>query len=140
MKFSQQQKPNSTYGFKMIALNESKNASTYAAVLDIRLPGRSKDYYIFQLARKVGKFHTIVIDRGYTTLSLVEKLFLKGFYVAGTIKKLKNLPTEILKCKVSSKSERVQVSRLRRERDDEAIDADAEAHAVLNSVVNDMVL
>jgi hypothetical protein len=31
----------------------------------------------------------------------------------------------------------VQVSRLRRERDDDAIDADAEAHAVLNSVVND---
>jgi hypothetical protein len=50
---------------------------------------------------------------------------------------LKNLPTEILKCKVSSKSERVQVSRLRRERDDEPIDADAEAHAVMNSVVND---
>jgi hypothetical protein len=61
----------------MVSLNDSKNAYTYAAVLDIRLPGRSKDYYIFQLAHKVGKFRTIVIDRGYTTLSLVEKLFKK---------------------------------------------------------------
>jgi hypothetical protein len=88
MKFSQQPKP-TPHGFKMIALNDSKNAYTYAAVLDIRLPGRSKDYYIFQLARKVGKFRTIVIDRGYTTLSLVEKSFKKGFYVVGTIKRLK---------------------------------------------------
>jgi hypothetical protein len=102
MKFIQQPKPTPN-GFKMIALNDSKNAYTYAAILDIHLSGRSKDYYIFKLARKVGKYRTIIIDRGYATLSLVRELYEKGFYVVGTIKKYRKIPKEILEAKMLSR-------------------------------------
>jgi hypothetical protein len=95
----------------MIALTDSKNAYVYAATLDLRIPGRPKDYYILKLVKKVGKYRTIVIDRGYVTLSLVENLFLKGYYLVGTIKRYRNIPQEILNFKMNTSTYRRQRDR-----------------------------
>jgi hypothetical protein len=76
MKFSQQPKPTPN-GFKMIALNDAKNAYTYAAILDTRETGTDKEKYIRKLIGKLGKYRTVVLDRRYVTISLAEKASLK---------------------------------------------------------------
>ncbi len=121
MKFSQQPKPTPN-GFKMIALNDAKNAYTYAAILDTRETGTAKEKYILKLVGKVGKYRTVVLDRGYVTISLAEKLLKKGFYVVGTIKRYKNIPQEILKFKIPGR----QTQPLRKRKGNEIDDIDEE--------------
>jgi hypothetical protein len=95
--FTQQPKPTPN-GLKMIAVVDSKNGYFISGKIYARILGLSKEKIILDLVTgKNLENRTIVIDREYTTLGLVENLVKIGFQVVGTIKKYSNLPKEIRK-------------------------------------------
>eukprot|EP00475_Leptophrys_vorax_P014379 TRINITY_DN2075_c0_g1_i15.p1 TRINITY_DN2075_c0_g1~~TRINITY_DN2075_c0_g1_i15.p1 ORF type:complete len:551 (+),score=109.36 TRINITY_DN2075_c0_g1_i15:228-1880(+) len=97
--FSQQPKPTPD-GFKLISVVCAKTAYLFNAVIDERIPGLSKEEYVMQLVEKFESRHrTIVLDRGYSTLSLFDRLYYAGFYAVGTIKRYSNLPDPIKNAK-----------------------------------------
>jgi hypothetical protein len=81
---------------KTIAVADSKNGYFYTGRIDARSYGLSREKIILDMiAGKNLENRTIVMDRGYVTLGLVENLVNLGFHVVKTIKKYANLPNEI---------------------------------------------
>jgi hypothetical protein len=98
-KFVKQPKPTPN-GFKLIGLVDAKSAYTYDAIVDTREKNLRKHFYILKLAEKLkDEYHTIVMDRGYSTIDLFKILLQKKIYAVGTIKKYRNLPDVIRKAK-----------------------------------------
>jgi hypothetical protein len=98
-KFTQQPKPTPN-GFKLIGLVDAKTAYTYSAVIDTREKDLAKYHYVLQLVDDLkDDYHTLVMDRGYSTLDLFGTLMKRKIYAVGTIKKYKNLPSLIRNAK-----------------------------------------
>jgi hypothetical protein len=91
--FSQQPKPTPN-GFKLIGSADAKTAYTYSFIVDIREQNKKKFQYVLQLADELKEtYHTLVMDRAYSTLDLFSQLLDKKIYAVGTIKKYKNIPS-----------------------------------------------
>jgi hypothetical protein len=118
--FTQQPKPTPN-GLKMIAVVDSKNAYFLSGQLDTR-SGSSKQQIILDLVSgKNLESRTIVMDRGYVTLGLVESLVNSGFHAVGTIKKYSNIPKQIRNIPKFKES-----SRTRRQRDRDSNEVEEE--------------
>jgi hypothetical protein len=84
----------------LIGLVDAKTAYTYSAVIDTREKDMAKYHYILQLVDDLkDDYHTLEMDRGYSTLDLFGTLMKRKIYAVGTIKKYKNLPSLIRNAK-----------------------------------------
>ncbi len=71
--FNQQPKPTPD-GFKIIAFADASNGLTFDAEIDMK-DGKSKSLCIMTMIKRLRySFHTIVFDRGYSTLSLFDDI------------------------------------------------------------------
>jgi hypothetical protein len=104
MTFSKQPKPTPD-GFKVIALVDPESGYFYTGLVDEKQKGKPKSEYVIELTEKLPEDnHVVVCDRFYTTINLVESLYVMGHYFIGTIKNTRNIPSIIRKAEAAHKA------------------------------------